>query len=103
MGMNDQLNRPPLKTQVKGLKRNQSTISCYFPLAPSNKPAIKKHRGNDSVAQAPSRILDSEVHNLTENGESWYILTKSWLPPPSNKEFEKEWSLHPDNRHSLKV
>ena len=86
----------------KSVKRKQSTLSCYFPTT-SNKSKVKKQEHVDSMAQALSQRLNSEAHNLSGNSESWYVLQKSWLPPASEEEFKKEWDLHPDTRHSLKV
>merc|ERR1712232_709474 len=89
-------------TRDECVKRKQSTLYCYFPTNLS-KSKIKKQEHVDSMAEALSQRLNSEVHNLSDNGESWYVLKKSWLLPASEEEFKKEWDLHPGTRHALKV
>lgn len=94
----------PLKkiTTIGSSKRKQSTLFSYLENPNDAKKDKKNHEHKDKIAQALSRHFNSEVCNLTENGKSWYILCKSWLPSKP-KEFEIEWNLHPNTRHSLKV
>lgn len=40
---------------------------------------------------------------LTPDGQSWIIHVKHWMPTPSPGDFEREWDLHPSDRHQLKL
>lgn len=62
-------------------------------------------RITNDQAERWAKYLDNKAPPtyLTEDGKSWYIFAKKWMPAPSSEAFEQEWNLHPANRHSLKL
>jgi len=79
-------------------KRAASSSSDMRQFFPTKKQARKMME--DPFAEELGSRLDPEPVYLTE--ESWYILSKAWLPSSAAK-FEEEWNLHPQNRHPLKL
>ena len=57
----------------------------------------------NELAEKWGACLTQSPTYLTEDGKSWYILAKKWLPSPSPVKFEQEWNLHPEQRHSLNL
>jgi alkylated DNA repair dioxygenase AlkB len=53
-----------------------------------------------NVSEELGRRLDTKVHKLTPDGDSWYLLKRKWLP---SVEFKTEWNLHPPTRHKLRL
>ena len=47
------------------------------------------------------------VHYLNDEDDddrsSWYILAEGWMPCPNAKAFQRQWDLHPEKRHRLKI
>ena len=49
-----------------------------------------------------NRLDGAQVHYLTQNRQSWYILKRAWMP--STKELRlREWKMHPSHRHTIRV
>lgn len=94
---------PPLKkkaTELPGRNRRGSQYASNSDNHPghSAKSSSKNHQAEDwgrRLCQSPSY--------LTGDGKSWYIIVKAWMPTPSREAFDKEWALHPANRHQLQV
>jgi hypothetical protein len=73
-------------------KRN---LHAYFT---SNKS--RKISSLNETAETLAQRLRGDVFYLTDDGESWYLLKRKWLP---SVDFDTEWNLHPTKRHVLKV
>lgn len=71
------------------------TLHSYFA---SNK--TRKRNPVNATAETLAQRLDTDVNNLTPDGESWYLLKRKWLP---SEDFDAEWKLHPTKRHELKM
>jgi len=54
----------------------------------------------------PERLaerLKGQLHYLTDDRASWYILARRWWPCSGETEFQQQWDLHPEQRHKLKL
>eukprot|EP00581_Thalassiosira_minuscula_P006758 CAMPEP_0183704778 /NCGR_PEP_ID=MMETSP0737-20130205/2052_1 /TAXON_ID=385413 /ORGANISM="Thalassiosira miniscula, Strain CCMP1093" /LENGTH=263 /DNA_ID=CAMNT_0025931779 /DNA_START=97 /DNA_END=885 /DNA_ORIENTATION=- len=67
--------------------------------------AFKRCRINEDVELLAERLGGNEenITYLTEDNLSWIIHIKQWMPTTSKEEFDKQWSLHPEDRHQLKL
>jgi alkylated DNA repair dioxygenase AlkB len=73
-----------------------SDMRQFFPTTKHAKQTTK-----DSFGEHLGSELGAQPVYLTN--KSWFILAKEWMPAPSPDAFEKEWNLHPENRHPLKL
>ena len=46
---------------------------------------------------------ETNITYLTPDQESWLIHVKKWLPTTSKEEFDRQWNLHPEDRHELNL
>ena len=89
-------------------RQRASTLNDYF-LPPKVKKTralgqpLSANRNKNPQAEEWSRQLQQSPRYLTKDGQSWYIHAKRWMPTPSREAFDKEWALHPANRHQLQV
>jgi alkylated DNA repair dioxygenase AlkB len=84
--------RASFMTEPQTKKRN---LHAYFT---SNKS--RKISSLNETAETLAQRLHGDVFYLTDDGESWYLLKRKWLP---SVDFDTEWNLHPTKRHVLKV
>ena len=95
---------PPVKkkkaTEVQGRDTERGSHANNTDKHPGQ--SAKSSTKNPQAEEWGRRLLQSPCY-LTRDGNSWYILAKAWMPTPSREAFDKEWALHPANRHQLQV
>jgi hypothetical protein len=77
----------------------------------SNKKKTKTTGPKNQTAERLAQRIDADVHYLTPDGASWYLLKRKWLTFTSKANedgddmntFDQEWNLHPTKRHTLKL
>lgn len=78
-------------------KRPRNALTDFsFSISSKRKTVVNNEA--ESIADG----LGATAQYLTKDGESWYILKQLWQPS-SKEQFVREWALHPDTRHTLKV
>lgn len=85
-----------LSKNMPGKRPRNALTDFSFSISSKRKTVV-----NDE-AESIASGLGETAHYLTKDGKSWYILKKLWQPS-SKEQFEREWALHPDTRHTLKV
>lgn len=75
------------------------TLHSYFASASTKKPKLA---AKNKDAEALALRLGAEAYYLTPDGASWYLLKRKWLTSTEDA-LQKEWSLHPTNRHKLMI
>ena len=78
------------------------SLHSFFATKPSTSGAKRKKTTN-SVAESLAQRFDCpQIFYLTKDAKSWIILQKKWWTS-SPLDFEREWNLHPEIRHKIKL
>jgi len=102
-----------MKGAGKGIRKRQrtSTLTDFFPQkskklgfqSSTTSSIISETIANNPEAEKLGQRLSQSPSYLTSDGKSWYILAKAWMLPTSKHAFDREWALHPKDRHRLQV
>uniref|UniRef100_A0A7S2XT66 Fe2OG dioxygenase domain-containing protein n=1 Tax=Attheya septentrionalis TaxID=420275 RepID=A0A7S2XT66_9STRA len=70
----------------------------------SRSETIRNQTVSNDVAEALASRLGVKPEYLTEDGLSWVILVKAWMPTTdTDTSFSQQWDLHPATFHPLKL
>lgn len=85
------------------------TLQNYFSaVTSSSSKKIRTVGSKNPTAELLAQRIEADIHYLTPDGLSWYLLKRKWLPSTTTKNgdmntFDQEWNLHPTKRHTLKL
>lgn len=91
----------PVMTDSAGVHAKRQRNADIRKLFSTTKRATHSASIKSPLAEELGVKLDASPVYLTK--DSWYIIAKGWMPPSTASEFEREWSLHPEKRHPLKI
>ena len=110
----------PKQLRIRSARRaaRQESLDSFFSVHVSNKrnktsdttttSIIINESSSQQAEQLGARLQTRPVY-LTTNKASWYIHVKNWMPSSTTcgsrllSLFDKEWNLHPTQKHPLKL